>query len=165
MLLGLSRAFCLLVLFEFEIAWSKLFTRFSGFPSVIPRCLFASRDCFVLCDIRPASYSAMDAMIWSTNRLASGKSQNFISTSLSRSLDVKATFLDNRSSLATISVDPVFLHSAKASVNLGRSVFLPDSVSTNSAIGFSWPRYLPMISLCASIPSPEISCFFVDCLR
>ena len=66
-----------------------------------------------------------------------GKSQNTISMPESKSWLVKVTFLDSRSSLATISVDPVFLHSAKASVNLGRSVFLPDSVSTNSAIGFS----------------------------
>ena len=56
--------------------------------------------------------------------LASGKSQNMISTSLSKSLLVNATFLESLSSLATINVAPVFLHSPKASVSFGLSDFL-----------------------------------------
>lgn len=165
LLFGFSRAFFILVFLELEIALSRLSVRFSGLPKATPLAFFAAKDCFVLEEINCASYSAMLAIICRTSLFAVGKSQNLISVSDSKSLLTKATFLERRSSLATISVELVFRHRAKASVSLGRSLCRPLSVSTNSAIGTSGERKLWIISLCASIPSPDASCFFVDCRR
>ncbi len=136
LLFGLSRAFCLLVLLLFSTACGNLLNKFSDLPSRHPLAFFALRDCFVLWLISPASYSAMLLIICSTSLFASGKSQNTISTSDSNNLLVKATFLLNLSSFATIRMEPVFLHTSKTSVSLGLSDLRPLSVSIYSATGF-----------------------------
>ena len=146
-------------------ACSNLLIKFSDLPSLTPLAFLAWSDCLVLWLINPASYSAMLLMICRINLLACGKSQNTISTSLSNSLEVNATFLDSLSNLATIRIELVFLHIAKAARSWGLLDFFPLSVSMYSAsIGwfFTW---LCIISRCASTPRPEICCFMVDCLR
>ena len=105
LLLGLLSALALLVRMLCCMACSNLFIKFSALPSCTPLAFLAWSDCLVLWLIRFASYSAMLLMIWRISLFAWGKSQNTISTSLSNSFEVNATFLDSLSNLATIRIE------------------------------------------------------------
>lgn len=71
-LFGLLSALFLLVFTLSSIARSRLFIRFSDLPSRHPLAFLACSDCLVLWLISPASYSAIDEMIWRTSLFAWG---------------------------------------------------------------------------------------------
>lgn len=105
-------------------------------------------DCFVLWLINPASYSAILLMICSTSLLASGKSQNTISTSLSNNWLVKRYISAQPIQFCYNQTEFVFLHNSNASVSLGLSDLRPLSVSIYSAIVFILEVILYYFSLC-----------------